>query len=62
MFYFPLFTWPESWPLIGGDVFFGAVFNFADASISCGAVAMLLFYSKYITIYSPKAENNNTKE
>ncbi len=62
MFYFPLFTWPESWPLIGGDVFFGAVFNFADASISCGAVAMLLFYSKYITINSPKAENNNTKE
>lgn len=62
MFYFPLFTWPESWPLIGGDVFFGAVFNFADASISCGAVALLLFYSKYITMNSPQAETNNTKQ
>lgn len=47
MFYFPLFTWPEWMPLVGGDVFFGAVFNFADASISCGAVAALLFYGSY---------------
>lgn len=48
MFYFPLFTWPESMPLVGGNVFFGAIFNFADASISCGAVALALFYSKYL--------------
>ena len=44
MFYFPLFVWPESFPLVGGDIFFSAIFNFADAAISCGAVAMLLFY------------------
>lgn len=49
MFYFPLFTWPDWVPLIGGDVFFGAIFNFADASISCGAVALALFYYKYIS-------------
>ena len=49
MFYFPLFTWPEWVPVLGGNVFFGAIFNFADASISCGAVAMALFYYKYIT-------------
>ena len=48
MFYFPFFTWPEWIPFVGGDVFFGAVFNFADASISCGAVALLLFYRKYL--------------
>lgn len=48
MFYFPLFTWPEWMPLVGGEVFFGAVFNFADAAISCGAVAILIFYNKYI--------------
>jgi signal peptidase II len=35
-------------PLVGGEVFFGAVFNFADAAISCGAVAILIFYNKYI--------------
>lgn len=48
MFYFPFFVWPDWMPLVGGDVFFGAIFNFADASISCGAVALLLFYNKYL--------------
>lgn len=49
MFYFPLFHWPDWMPLVGGDVFFGAIFNFADASISCGAVALVLFYYRYIS-------------
>ncbi len=49
MFYFPLFVWPEGMPLLGGQVFFNAVFNFADASISCGAVALLIFYRKYLS-------------
>ncbi len=52
MFYFPLIdtVWPEGIPLIGGKrfVFFSAIFNFADAAISCGAVALLLFYHKYL--------------
>lgn len=48
MFYFPLFTWPDSIPLLGGSVFFGAIFNFADACISVGAVALVLFYRKYM--------------
>ena len=48
MFYFPLFDWPDWVPFVGGGTFFGAVFNFADASISCGAVALLLFYHKYL--------------
>lgn len=49
MFYFPLFTWPDWMPLVGGNTFFGAIFNFADAAISCGAVVLLLFYYKYIS-------------
>ena len=49
MFYFPLFVWPESFPLVGGSVFFSAIFNFADAAISCGAVAMFIFYYSYIS-------------
>lgn len=49
MFYFPLFVWPEEIPFLGGKVFFNAVFNFADASISCGAVILLLFYHKYLS-------------
>ncbi len=49
MFYFPLFTWPDWMPFVGGDTFFGAIFNFADASISCGAVALILFYYHYLS-------------
>ena len=49
MFYFPLFEWPKWMPIVGGDTFFGAIFNFADASISCGAVALIIFYHKYIS-------------
>ena len=48
MFYFPLFTWPQWMPLIGGDIFFGPVFNFADACISCSVVAILIFYRKFL--------------
>ena len=48
MFYFPLFTWPDWVPLVGGDIFFSPVFNFADACISCGVVALLIWYRKYI--------------
>ena len=60
MFYFPLFTWPEWMPWVGGDVFFGAVFNFADAAISCGAVAILIFYNKYII--DKKEDTNATSD
>lgn len=48
MFYFPLFefNWPDWMPFCGGDhfIFFSPIFNFADACISCGVVAFLIFY------------------
>lgn len=51
MFYFPIIEtrWPEWMPFIGGNsfVFFSPIFNFADAAISCGVIAILLFYNKY---------------
>lgn len=47
MFYFPLIvsTYPDWVPHFGGQpfIFFQPVFNFADASISCSVVALLLF-------------------
>ena len=50
MFYFPLveWDWPSWMPFFGGEhfIFFSPVFNFADACISCGVVALLLFYHK----------------
>lgn len=48
MFYFPLFTWPEWLPLVGGDIFFAPVFNFADSCITCSVATLLLFYRKYL--------------
>lgn len=52
MFYFPIIdtNWPEWMPFIGGDhfVFFSPIFNFADAAISCGIIALLIFYSRYL--------------
>ena len=51
MFYFPLIetNWPEWMPLVGGEhfIFFSPIFNFADAAISCGIIALILFYGKY---------------
>ena len=52
MFYFPIIetNWPEWIPGIGGEhfIFFSPIFNFADAAISCGIIALLLFYGKYL--------------
>lgn len=52
MFYFPIIrtTWATWIPFVGGEpfVFFSPIFNFADAAISCGIIALLLFYSKYL--------------
>ena len=54
MFYFPIIqtTWPEWVPYFGGSeyVFFSPVFNFADACISVGVVALLLFYRKQLEV------------
>ena len=53
MFYFPLFSWdwPQWLPVIGGQhfIFFSPVFNFADAAISVGIIAVLLFYSSQLS-------------
>lgn len=54
MFYFPIVqtTWPEWVPYFGGSeyVFFSPVFNFADACISVGVVALLLFYRRQLEV------------
>ena len=50
MFYFPIIdtNWPLWVPFVGGEhfIFFSPIFNFADAAISCGVIALFLFYSK----------------
>lgn len=66
MFYFPIIdtNWPDWLPFIGGEhfIFFSPIFNFADAAISCGIIALLIFYSKYLNDshqqHIEKKENN----
>ncbi len=57
MLYFPLFSfvWPDWIPFVGGQefLFFQPIFNIADAAISCGIIALILFYHRYIL--GPKA-------
>ena len=67
MFYFPLIetNWPEWMPFVGGEhfIFFSPIFNFADAAISCGIIALILFYSKYLSeIMEPKKKEEITQE
>ena len=63
MFYFPLveWNWPDWLPFIGGNhfIFFSPIFNFADACISCGVIAILLFYSKCINWGMEGVESEN---
>jgi signal peptidase II len=51
MFYFPLIDtyWPDWMPLLGGKPFqfFRPVFNVADAAISSGVIALLLFFRSF---------------
>lgn len=51
MFYFPIIDtyWPMWMPVVGGEhfIFFSPIFNFADSCISCGIIALIIFYSKY---------------
>ena len=42
MFYFPLFDYRLPW-MDYPRTFFGAVFNFADSCVTCGAIYLMLF-------------------
>lgn len=62
MFYFPLFQgyWPQWMPFCGGEdfLFFRPVFNIADASITMGAICLLLFNRKiFKNLQTPKAKS-----
>lgn len=65
MFYFPLIetNWPSWMPFVGGEhfIFFSPIFNFADASISCGIIALLLFYSRYLNREQEPANNEQNE-
>ena len=53
MLYFPLveWRWPDWMPVVGGQdfVFFSPIFNFADANVSVGVIALFIFYRKELS-------------
>jgi signal peptidase II len=59
MLYFPIIhaTWPSWVPFVGGEEFefFSPVFNIADAAISTGVIALLVFQQRFF-----KSEPNQT--
>ena len=66
MFYFPIIDthWPEWMPFVGGEhfIFFSPIFNFADAAISCGIIALILFYGKYLSNIMEGPSKEKTKK
>ena len=48
MFYFPLFDYRLPW-MDYPRTFFGAVFNFADSCVTCGAIYLLFFQYKFFS-------------
>ena len=66
MFYFPIIDtyWPTWMPLVGGEhfIFFSPIFNFADAAISCGIIALILFYGKYLSKIMEGPSKEKTKK
>lgn len=61
MLYFPLWTWPDWMPLVGGDIFFSPIFNFADSCITCGVIVLLLFYTRFVNM-GLKYQDSDTDE
>ena len=47
MIYIKLFQLPSWFPGFGGEYFFPAIFNFADACVTVGIFTMLILYKKF---------------
>ncbi len=69
MLYFPIIRnahYPSWFPFIGGDdfEFFGPVFNVADAAISTGVIAILIFQNKFFKKHheQPTAQNLSVQD
>jgi signal peptidase II len=64
MLYFPMVesTFPKWFPFVGGShfIFFSPIFNIADASISVGVIALLLFQKRLVRKHHPEQHHTVT--
>ena len=65
MLYFPLFTFPEWVPFLGGQIFFSPIFNIADSAITIGFLYLLIFQWNFLKNIDKldvveNIENNNS--
>ena len=56
MIHVKLFVMPDWVPGFGGEYFFPAIFNFADACVTVGIFAMLIFYKQFFKDEKKKEE------
>ncbi len=64
MFYFNWLDgfWPDWVPYFGGTYYYTHIFNFADACIFCGVVAILIFQKKFLELGAePKTKKDNVE-
>ena len=59
MFYFPLFTFPEWMPLVGGQIFFSPIFNIADSAITIGFLYLLIFQWDFLKSFDKENTTEN---
>lgn len=59
MFYFPLFTFPEWIPLVGGQIFFSPIFNIADSAITIGFLYLLIFQWDFLKSFDKENTTEN---
>lgn len=62
MLHFPLFTFPDWIPLLGGELFFSPIFNLADSAICIGVFYILLFQRKTLMDFTSEEKKSNPKE
>lgn len=67
MLYFPLFTFPECIPFLGGQIFFSPIFNIADSAITIGFLYLLIFQWNFLKNIDnldalSNTENNNLQK
>jgi signal peptidase II len=62
MLHFPIFTFPNWLPFLGGEVFFSPIFNFADSCITVGIFLLFILFRKDFNLTFEQYFNKKNKK